>query len=157
MLSWCRSAIPNSNLPVNSTLRSLHWFVTYVEVKKNQTVGFRNRFQDFFLEEQEDGTTGVEQVMSFLKDEKVFAEAAEVLLGLSLNNSTLECPPDGWLPPISPLVWVQLACRPSSRRTKKPWPTSKLPRLRKRYTAASTQRCYWLASAREEKKKKKKK
>jgi len=45
-----------------------------------------NRFQDYFLEELEDGTTGLDQVMSFLIDEKVWPETIEVLLGLSLEN-----------------------------------------------------------------------
>jgi len=50
----------------------------------------RRQFQDFFLEEQDDGTTGLEQVMSFLRDDKLFPDAAEVLLGLSLDNSRVQ-------------------------------------------------------------------
>lgn len=74
------------NLP--EILSLLHAFL--VQERNPELEPARKQFQDFFLEEQEDGTTGVEQVMSFLKDEKVFAEAADVLLGLSLNNTRVQ-------------------------------------------------------------------
>lgn len=46
-------------------------------------------FQNFFLEEQDDGITGLELIMVLLKDEKLVAETAGVLCGLSQENGSL--------------------------------------------------------------------